>query len=114
MAATVLLAIPSLRAQWTYEPYTFTTLAGSQGYTGSTEGVGSIARFYYPFGVAVDGAGNAYVADTYNDTIRKIAPGGNVITLAGTAGAAGSADGTGSAARFNEPYGLAVDGAGNV
>ena len=54
-----------------------------------------------PTGVAVDSAGNVYVADTYNHTIRKVTPGGVVTTLAGLAGNPGSADGTGSAARFN-------------
>ena len=67
-----------------------------------------------PAGVAVDGAGNVYVADTVNDTIRKITPAGVVTTLAGMAGQHGSADGTGSAARFDHPVGVAVDAAGNV
>ncbi len=51
--------------------------------------------------MAVDSAGNVYVADTGNHTIRKVTPGGVVTTLAGLAGSSGSADGTGSAARFN-------------
>jgi len=62
----------------------------------------------------VDGAGNVFVADSGNSTIRKITPGGVVTTLAGTAGSSGSADGTGAAAPFNEPVGVAVDGSGNV
>ncbi len=92
-----------------------TTLAGTAGSSGSADGTGATARFNEPFGVAVDGAGNVFVADTWNHTIRKITPTGVVTTLAGTAGfVEGSADGTGAAARFNEPYGVAVDGAGNV
>ena len=90
------------------------TLAGMAGSSGSADGTGSAARFYYPFGVAVDGSGNVYVADTYNNTIRKITPAGVVSTLAGTAGSSGSADGTGSAAQFYYPCGVAVDGSGNV
>ncbi len=72
------------------------------------------ARFYAPQGVAVDTIGNVYVADRGNKTIRKITPSGNVTTLAGTAGVAGNDDGTGPAARFKDPYDVAVDGAGNV
>jgi sugar lactone lactonase YvrE len=64
--------------------------------------------------VAVDSAGNVYVADTWNCTIRKVTPTGGVTTLAGLAGSPGNADGTGSAAQFNQPSGVAVDGAGNV
>jgi hypothetical protein len=64
--------------------------------------------------VAVDSAGNVYVADTINHTIRNITPSRVVSTLAGLAGSTGSADGAGSAARFNYPYGVAVDSLGNV
>ena len=91
------------------------TLAGSAGNSGSTNGAGNGARFYQPRGVAVDGNGNVYVADSYNSTVRKVtAPGGVVTTLAGTAADAGSADGAGSAAQFKYPYGVAVDTAGTV
>ena len=91
-----------------------TTLAGTAGLSGSADGTGAAAASTRPDGVAVDGAGNVFVADTDNYTIRKITPAGVVTTLAGTAGSSGSADGTGAAARFIEPYGVAVDGAGNV
>ena len=91
-----------------------TTLAGTAGSSGSTDGTGSAARFYFPFGVAVDSAGNVFVADSLNHTIRKITSAGVVTTLAGTAGSSGSTDGTGSAARFSQPEGVAVDSAGNV
>lgn len=90
------------------------TLAGLAGNSGSADGVGSAARFNAPSGVAVTPAGLVYVADTYNHTIRVIAAGGIVTTLAGTAGASGATDGTGSGARFLYPYGVAVDAAGVV
>jgi kumamolisin len=91
-----------------------TTLAGQAGVSGSTDGTGSAARFNSPTGITVDGSGNVYVADTNNHTIRKITPAGVVSTVAGQAGTAGAADGTGSAAAFNFPSDVAVDGSGNV
>ena len=93
---------------------TVSTLAGSAGVSGSADGTGSAARFNQPQGVAVDATGNVYVADTGNHTIRQITPGGVVSTLAGLAGSSGSANGTGSAARFYQPEGVAVDSSGNV
>jgi len=70
---------------------------------------GSAARFYFPYGVAVDSAGNVYVADTDNCTIRQVTPAGVVTTLAGLVANCGSTDGTGSAALFYFPRGVAVD-----
>jgi hypothetical protein len=91
-----------------------TTLAGSAGDFGSADGTGSAARFDFPGGIAADTAGNLYVADTYNCTIRKITAAGVVTTLAGSPGFEGNTDGTGSAARFNLPSDVAVDGSNNV
>lgn len=91
-----------------------TTLAGSPGQQGSTDGVGAAARFYRPAGIAVDPSGYLFVCDGYNHTIRKIAPDGTVTTIAGQAGIDGSTDGTGSAARFNGPSGIVRDSAGNL
>jgi sugar lactone lactonase YvrE len=91
-----------------------TTVAGLAGNPGSTDGVGSQGRFNFPEGVAVDGAGNIYVADAENQTIRKISSSGLVSTVAGLAGSSGGADGTGSSARFNAPSAVAMDAAGNV
>jgi hypothetical protein len=94
---------------------TTTTLAGNAGSFGAPgNGNGSAVRFFSPFGVAVDGAGNVYVGDQTNAAIRKISPSGSVMTLAGMAGVHGSSDGTGTSAKFSLPTGVAVDGSGNV
>ena len=93
-------------------PAVVTTLAGS-GTLGSTDAIGAAASFNYSSGVAVDTIGNVYVADSYNNKIRKITGAGEVTTLAGS-GIAGSADGLGIEASFNNPTGVAVDGNGNV
>jgi hypothetical protein len=96
-------------------PPTISTLAGQPLISGNSDGVGSAALFYYPSGIAADNSGNLYLADTDNNTIRKIvASTGAVSTLAGLTGSSGAADGTGSAARFNNPSGVAADSAGNV
>ena len=98
-------------------PYSFTTVAGASS-IGSTDGPGSAARFYQPQGITIDGAGNLYVADTANHTIRKITATGLVSTLAGKPGysvaASTRGDGTGSAARFTDPVGLVTDATGNI
>ncbi|WP_052135175.1 NHL repeat-containing protein [Collimonas arenae] len=90
------------------------TLAGSAGQTGQVDGVAGNARFNQPWGVVLDTAGNLYVADTGNDTVRKITPTGIVTTLAGSAGNVGSSDGNGSNAQFNLPLGIAIDSATNL
>lgn len=91
---------------------TQSTFAGSEGVAGSTDGAAAAALFNAPGGLAADSAGNVYVADTNNHTIRKITVGGMVTTLAGSAGLFGSTDGAGAAARFTFPYGVATDSAG--
>ena len=85
-----------------------TTLAGSS--IGSTDGTGTSAKFYDPYGITTDGS-NLYVADYRNHAIRKIVIStGDVSTLAGSAGLSGSTDGTGSAAKFYKPTGITTDG----
>ena len=95
------------------DTFTFGTLAGSAG-TGNADGLGGTARFISPAGAAVDSAGNLYIADTFNHTVRKITPGGIVSTFAGMPGVSGSANGIGFAARFNGLNDVAVDGAGYI
>ncbi len=91
------------------------TLAGSPGICSSFDGVGPAARFYYPEGIAYDGHGNLFVADTGNYTIRQIVIyTQSVTTLAGQARVQGSADGVGPAAQFFVPYGVTADGHGNL
>jgi sugar lactone lactonase YvrE len=93
---------------------TVTTLAGTTGVGGHADGTGAAAQFLYPQGIATDNDNNVFVADTGNNTIRKITAAGVVTTLAGTAGNAGSADGSGPAASFNRPTSLAADDSGNL
>jgi sugar lactone lactonase YvrE len=86
------------------------TLTGSAGVSGSTDGTGTAALFQVPCGIATDGT-NLYVADTGNNTIRQVVIStGVVTTLAGSAGVPGSSDGTGTAATFNLPFGVTTDG----
>lgn len=89
------------------------TLAGACTISGSANGTGAAASFSNPTGITVDSVGNVYVADYFNNLIRKITPAGAVSTLAGS-GAFGSADGTGTAASFSRPNAVSVDSAGNV
>ncbi len=90
------------------------TFAGTSGSTGSSDGLGSLARFNKPSGLTIDSAGNLYVIDTGNGTVRKITSNGIVSTIAGLAGNTGSADGTGNAVRLATPYGIALDGSNNI
>jgi outer membrane protein assembly factor BamB len=89
-----------------------TTLAGSPTLRGNLDGAGTSATFSSPVGIQLDNNGTLYVADAMNNTVRKITATGMVSTLAGNAGSTGLLDGTGSAARFNNPTGLAIDSNG--
>jgi D-alanyl-D-alanine dipeptidase len=95
-------------------PAPLSLVSGSISGPGNLDGMGASARFNSPQGMARDAAGNLYVADSGNFTVRKVSPAGVVTTLAGLAGVAGSVDGAGSAARFSGPAGVAIDSAGNV
>jgi sugar lactone lactonase YvrE len=88
-------------------------VAGTAPTAGSADGTTG-ALFNGPAGIAVDSANNLYVADTSNNTIRKITATGTVTTLAGLAGRTNSVDGVASSARFEDPYAVAVDGSGNL
>jgi len=96
------------------QSYTWTTFVGRRPLPGSADGTGAAARFNQPRGVVVDAAGNTYIADTDNHTIRKITPAGVVTTIAGLAGVPGTNDGNASTSRFRSPAGLAADRAGSV
>src|SRR5689334_9816370 len=74
--------------------YAFTNFVGSPPRTGSADGAGKAALFFYPWFVSIGPDGTLYVADTYNNTIRKVTPSGAVTTLAGAPGQTGIADGT--------------------
>jgi len=85
-----------------------TTLAGSTT-AGSADGIGSAASFNHPGGIATDGT-NLYVADSYNSEIRKIVIATKEVTTFAGSTTVGQADGIGSAASFNNPYGITTDG----
>lgn len=91
-----------------------TTLAGSPGNPGSVDGAGSAARFAFPEGIEIDADSNVYVADTQNNTLRKITPAGIVTTLAGKAGETGDGTGTLETVRFNRPSRIFADKNSNV
>ena len=90
-----------------------TTYAGRIGEAGSDNGQGDTATFSDPIGISIDSSDNIYVADYWNNMIRKIDKSGNVTTYAGN-GNSGSNDGQGESASFNLPTGVSVDIFGNV
>lgn len=87
-----------------------TTFAGST--QGFNDDQGNLAKFNKPAGIAIDISGNIYVSDYGNHKIRKISPAGVVTTFAGSS--VGYEDGTGTAAKFNGPAGIALDASENV
>ncbi|GAA4323296.1 hypothetical protein GCM10023149_24150 [Mucilaginibacter gynuensis] len=93
---------------------TRTVLAGRYGGFDGIDGQGEEAVFYHPFGIAIDDAGNVYVADWGIDQIRKITPAGYVTTVAGKGTGPGFKDGTVAQAQFNSVFDVAVDLAGNL
>ncbi len=97
--------------------WVITPVAGAAGSSGTTDGTNTAARFFNPDRVAVDVAGNLYVGDSQNSTIRKITLYGTnwvVSTIAGKALQYAAVDGTNSTARFDHPEGVTVDSAGSV
>jgi sugar lactone lactonase YvrE len=96
----------------------WTTLAGTAGAIGTADGPAEQALFYQPYGITADTAGNLYVADTLNNTVRKLTPVGadwQVSTLAGNAFVPpGLGDGANDGALFNHPAGIASDNTGGL
>ncbi len=88
-------------------------LFSGSGVSGFADGAAASARFYHPDDVAVDAAGNVYVADRYNHRIRKVTVTGTASVLSGS-GSASFLDGAGTSARFYYPAGIAVDTKGVV
>ena len=109
------LLLPVVIAASAYaQSYTYRTIAGLPPQPGQLDGTGSDARFYFPGYTALDSAGNIYVSDTYNHTIRRVTPAGVVTTFVGRAGESGSTDGQATAARLNRPMGIGFDIGGNL
>jgi hypothetical protein len=94
-----------------------TTIAGSPGFSGSADGTNNVARFASPVSLSVDALTNLYVADSTPHILRRITPVGTnwvVTTIGGESGMPGSADGAGTAARFDLPGGIALDSQGKL
>lgn len=93
---------------------TVSTFVGKPGESGSADGPGATARFCIPQGLAIDDQQNVYVADSMNETIRKISPDGVVTTVAGVPRVPGRSDGVATEAKFDYPTGIVVDGKDNL
>jgi hypothetical protein len=90
-----------------------TSIAGSAGVSGSANGANSQARLKFPMQAVMGANGLLYISDSGNNQIRVMAADGSISTLAGS-GVAGGNDGLGSAATFNSPVGIAIDGDGSL
>jgi len=95
-------------------PFTDSTIVAGSDSAGYKDGLGTDARFDHPFGLALDNAGNLYIADEGNSLIRKIDPATNVTTFAGMVGVIGLANGADSLSSFNKPFSVAADASGNI
>jgi trimeric autotransporter adhesin len=93
---------------------TVTTLAGTAGTAGSTNGTGTAASFSSPNDLVADNLGNVFVIDYLNNQVRQIVISTQVVTTFAGSGAAGSVDGTGTAATFNRPGSICLDASGNL
>src|ERR1051326_273181 len=102
ISLVIVLAIQADLMRAYSEPYTWTTIAGSSGIGGLTDGLGMISRFEFPSGIAADREGNFYVADSWNGAIRKLTPAGTnwFVSTVST--------------NFSYPKGIAIDQAGNL
>ncbi len=92
---------------------TVTTMAGTAGIPGDTDGTGTDAQFWRPYGLTLDLDGNILIADEWNHKIKKMTPGGVVTTLAGT-GELGLQNGSAEQATFNYPWDVTIDKQGNI
>ena len=111
-----LLLVAGANAQTAPSGYVITTVTGNgtAGFSGDG-GVATSAELDFPSGVAVDGAGNLFIADYSNNRVRKVTPSGTISTVVGNGTAGFSGDGgPATSAELNGPSGVAVDGAGNL
>jgi sugar lactone lactonase YvrE len=93
---------------------TLSIIVGNGNSGAPTPGPATASSLSYPYGVAVDGSGNVYVADAGNNRVEKVDPDGTLSIFAGTGTAGPPTAGPAASSRLNSPLGVAVDGAGSV